>query len=619
MITQRAAHVLLVACIGVIAIGIVIQAAIPSRCDSNVLPARQGVACVSSLDQGEAAPVRQTLELVISFLNLPGSDTRYAIVNGTELERFTSGTSFDDLVPFATGSDFRVKSEVDGLFIKASISFTTVPGADLVLVLVTNTTMTIYITSYVSITPVTYKPGMAIMAGGFLAAFAVLTWTLRGWKRLFAIGVGINTALFWLRASSLAAPLSVDPLFADVFTVEAYADFQFQTIMWTKALASGVDLYSSAVPIAYPYPPLYAEVCWLFNLLPLPAWKLALPILAFTILTALLVFKTTFELTRNEKRASIAMLLYLLNPFVLLYGSYTWLTPPMFVFFVMLAFYLAIKRKGAWPAVALGIAIATKQYALVFFPLLLMAMVRSSGARALKAVTWKIIIITAVCCGTILLASLPYVAVNPVGYLGQVYLAGAGGPGAVDYLSYFFKFNSYPVTFNSFFFLIGVPEPFTNVIAWALAYNIPLLACGVGVYVSFFIVSRKVKIDEDQATRNIYFARMLFFSLLMVLFLHVFYSHTYKYYFILLAPFVSILHDSADLDLRKAASKPASRIDWRWLVPTLYSLLLVLCYRYVYLMLVLAWAVYLILKERGSIDRLTERLWKRKTAAIVVS
>ncbi|MEX2681997.1 MAG: hypothetical protein Q6373_010370 [Candidatus Sigynarchaeota archaeon] len=624
MITPRVARAFLLASIGIVAFGLILHAAIPSRFDSDATVMAQGQPYVAPLDRGSAAPVPQALEITVSFPNEPWiwlyrTETHYAIVNHTELDRFMAGTNFTDLVPFKAEDEFSVRTDSSGLFVTISISFPARHGASLALLVVTNSTYSISISSYFSTIPITYRPGMAMMAGGFLAMFAVLTWTLRGWKRLLAIGAGINTALFWLRASSLATPLSVDPILANVFTVEAYADFQFQTLIWTKALASGVDLYSPAVAIAYPYPPLYAEMCGLFDLLPLPAWKLALPILAFTILTALLVRKITLDLVHDEKRAGIAMLLYLVNPFVLFYGSYAWLSPPMFVFFVVLAFYLAIKRKGAWPTVALGIAIATKQYALVFFPLLLVAMIRSSGARTPRAVAWKVFIATAACGGTIALASMPYIAIDPFGYLERVYLSGAGGPGAVAYLSLFYKFNSYPVTFNSFFFFIGAPVPFTDAIAWALAYNIPLLACGAGVYVAFFIVSRKVKIGDDQAATSVYFARLLFFSLLLVLFLHVFYSHTYKYYFILLAPFVSILHDPSDLDLRKAVSKPAMRIDRRWLLPTLYSLFLVLCYRYVYLMFVLAWAIYLILKERGSIDRLTARLWKGKTPPAVVS
>jgi hypothetical protein len=611
-------RLLLAGCMFLMGLGIVIHTGVPSSFRSDVAVASDGNPLIKTLDPAAPSPMKQTfyISISISYSNslfvLPTINTTFAIVNRTELDRFTNGTAFEDLVPVKGATAFQTTRDANGIFIVSAIDFTIIPGDELSLIVVTNSSTPVAITLYSSVTPVTYRPGLALLSGGFLATIIVLAWSLRGWKRQLVIGAGINTAIFWLRASSLATMVSVPAFLTNVLNVEIYADFQFQTFIWTSSFASGIGLYAPAMPISYPFPPLYAYMSWLCNLLPLPAWKLAIPILGFTILTGLLVHRIVLELTRNEKRAGIAMLLFYLNPFILVYASYAWLTPPMFVFFVVLAFYLAIKNKGAWPAVALGIAIASKQYAIVFFPLLLLVMLRSRPRMSLKQVSWNVFTITAACCGTITIASLPYIAVDPAGYLETVFLANAGGAGQVIYLASFCNFLSHPVTFNSFFFFINMPSTFTTAIGWVLAYNVPLVACGAGVYIAFFLFARKLERNDAALEKMRMFAEVLFLSMLLVVFLHIFYSRgAYKYYFILLAPFISIFHDQGDLALEKISSTPGSRFDWRWLVPSFISLGLVLCNRYVYLMLVLAWGVYWMLKKRGSIDRLMRLVCKK--------
>jgi len=410
--------------------------------------------------------------------------------------------------------------------------------------------------------------------------------------------------------------------------VEIYMDFQYQTFIWTDVFSRGIGLYSSAMPFTYPFPPLYVETCWLFNLLPLPAWKLAIPIFTFHILTGFLVYKIVLKLTGNERRANFSMILYFFNPFTLVYTSFAWLTPSPFVFFVMLTFYLAMEGKGEWSMVALSIAIMFKQYALIMVPFLVIALAKTTGARPKRKMVLDVIKHLAICGGIISLLSQPYLITEPITYLNKVFFSNAGGSSAIPLLATLHDTLSYPVNFNSFFLLIGMPAPITDVMATILAYNIPLVACGVLVYMKTI----KVKVtalqgESKEHAKARLFAETMFWAMVLVFCLNIFYSRgVFKYYFVYLAPFLSIFFEPEDIDLHQAIDGQDVKDSWKIVTFTALAWVVVFFFRYAYLLIVLAWLVYILLKKRkqgpgskhplADLDRLEEKAIEDKANEI---
>jgi len=389
--------------------------------------------------------------------------------------------------------------------------------------------------------------------------------------------------------------LELPQIFTTTINVELYWDFQFQTLIWTSGFSSGIPLYSAAMPIAYTFPPLYVDTCWLFNLLPLPAWKLAIPLLTYNLLTGYLVFKIVLMLTSSEKRATISMLLYFLNPFTIMYASFAWLTTSAYLFFLMLAFYLAMRGKNAWAMVILGIGIAYKQYALAFFPVIVLAMLFANRKQRWPDIAWNLVKWTLACGLTIAIASLPFIITNPAGYLNFVFLAQAGGSGQVSFLSALHLDFSHPVNLNSFFLVTGFPSIITKFIAILLAFNILLVACALVIHALFIrnCLHYSRNMEGEDFTRRV-FAEALFWAMLMAFYLHVLYSRgAFKYYFVLLAPFLAIFFDAGDLKLRKDLNGISTKFGWKFLIPAIVSLIIVLLYRYDYLIVLLAWAIYL--------------------------
>jgi Gpi18-like mannosyltransferase len=592
--------ILIATCIAISAAGLVIHSIVPSEIDSMVFTAVPG--SPAAIETGTSTDVGQayTYHMELSF-DSTGNNVTFAILNASEFQRFEQGIPIGNLTDVKGAGDF-LTSTSPGPSTDATITFDIASGAPLYLVFA-SAGPRVYASVFWSLLPVTFYPGFVIMACGIGATVVALAFFLTGWKRWFTIGAGINSAIFLARVASIGVVVSVPSILANVFNVEVYSDFQFQTLIWTTAFSHGVALYSKAVPIAYPFLPLYVETCWLFNLLPMPVWKMAIPLLGYQLATAWLVYRIVLALTSNEKRARVSMMLYFLNPFVLVYGSFAWLTPPPFVFFVVLSFYLALRHRQAWSMVAMGIAIVYKQYAIVFFPLVLIALLRARGPLTWKKLLHSIIVCTLACGGTIAVGSMPYLVTNPVWYLNYVLLSQAGEAGTVQSLIMLYPSLGLPVPLTYFFLIIGAPSWLTTGLATLLVYNIPLAACGLAIFAWLARYKLPASHDGDSLDREKQlFTEALFLALILTFCLHIFYSRgAYKYYFILLAPFISIFYDPKDLDLRKASSGTKMKFRWSVLIPILILWFVVFCYRYVYLIVLLGLAVYLVIEKADII------------------
>jgi hypothetical protein len=293
------------------------------------------------------------------------------------------------------------------------------------------------------------------------------------------------------------------------------------------------------------------------------------------------------------------MLLYFLNPFILIYSSFGWLNPALFVFFILLAFYMILKQKYWWAILSLGIATMFKQFAIIFLPIILVLIVKLNRESKLFNKIKEFLLYGCAYIGIILLISLPFLIVNFNIYIQKFILGGSTIN--FNYLTTFYAFPGAMVHFNTFFLLIGAPEIITNFIALLLQYYILLGGCLLGITLYFLLYSPK---KSGDSVKNELYTLSLFLSILTILAFHLFYPRgSFKYYLILLSPFISILFG---VDLKPKEPKEF-RFKAFYLIPTIISWITFFFSRYLYFWILVAWMIgymliiYFSLKKQHSL------------------
>jgi hypothetical protein len=338
-----------------------------------------------------------------------------------------------------------------------------------------------------------------------------------------------------------------------------------------------------------------------------------LVLLTFNIATGAVVYGISCELTHDEKRSVFAMMLFLLNPFTLIYGSYLWLNPTPYVFFVALSFYLALRGRKTESVTGMAIAVLYKQFAIVFFPILVTALVKQDNdvdlRRGLVAAT-KYSLIYASLIG---LVSIPFLLVDANAYIGSMFVGGS----TPESLATFHPELSWPVNFNTFFVWIGVPCVIAWAIAYLLAYYILLGLSLILVYISFtrFGLSEKTEAQGGESKAKKMPTEAIFWSILVVLALHLFFPRgSYKFYLLALIPFITVLFDYRDLTLER--TEPF-RFQKHYLMPMVVSWAVFVCFRLVYFWILLVWALFYLYKG-GQIDSFREYV-RRSPKTVEVS
>jgi hypothetical protein len=323
----------------------------------------------------------------------------------------------------------------------------------------------------------------------------------------------------------------------------------------------------------YIYPPLWIYTVSLLG--PSSLWFSGLIIFTLNMATGPIVFSISYELTGDERRSIFAMLLYLLNPFILFYGSFLWLNPTPYVFFVTLSFYFALKGRGPQSILTLGVATLFKQFAVLFFPLLVLYLIKKDALpdhRSKIRDFGKHLIVYA---GIILIFSIPFLLVNADAYLSRVLIRGY----SPEFLTTFNPQPSWPLTFNTFFLWINTPEVITWALAYLLAFYILLAGSCLLVYVAY-----------AKSDRTYTFAEALFWSIILVLAFQLFFPRgTYKFYLMILIPFISILFDYNNFSLEK--NEPFS-FKKEYLLFTLFSTIVFIMFRLVYFWILIMWLLF---------------------------
>ncbi|MFX1238259.1 MAG: glycosyltransferase family 39 protein, partial [Promethearchaeota archaeon] len=375
---------------------------------------------------------------------------------------------------------------------------------------------------YYSISTPSFFYGVILMLLGTVIAFSVVICYLKGWKRYLSIGICINSCVFLIRIAVL--PLNFSETFEmtsiwDLLHPEMYRDFEAYYIGWAELFKNGVFPYSPQY-YYYAYGPLFIITIGIFALLPFPIWSVAIPLYLSNIATGYLIYLISRKLTDNEKYSIYAMMLYFFNPFTLMYSSFSWLNSSLFVFFIILSYYLALESKHKLSMVSLGIAVMYKQFALVFFPLILLLAIKNEKETEIKKKLKHFLLFSSIFCSTILLISLPFLIANFNSYVNGYIIS------TFYSIDYFFINPIYigrSVNFTTFFALIGSPEFIILGLGYLLIYYVLLGGSNGIIYLSYLKYQSSERINKKRTLDPSLFAQAIYLSIFIVLSFQLFY------------------------------------------------------------------------------------------------
>jgi hypothetical protein len=338
---------------------------------------------------------------------------------------------------------------------------------------------------------------------------------------------------------------------------EGWADYGYYYQTWGNQFLGGYTPYTNPFDYVTPdhyapyfFPPLYVYLCALGNLLPFGSFGIAILICLFGFATAFPIHGISTYLSQNRHVGEIAVATYLLNPLILFHTTYDWLNPAPFVFFMMLSFYLLMKRRRLSGALAMATAALFKQTAFFLALPLIAYLIKASPSLGtvnsmddntkdadeqvpgdqldVRGLLKLSIIVIAFA----IALSLPYI-LDFGNYVYHIFLK--PGTTLLKDVTVLPASNA-PITLVVLFIVIGAPRVLTQFINLATAYSVFLL---IGILIPFVPMLLEVKNDRDLPS---YWRRMLFLTLLMLLSVHIFSPRgIYKYYCVALIPFFSIL------------------------------------------------------------------------------
>jgi len=520
------------------------------------------------------------------YNNSWNSNFTIIVLNIPEYKRFENGTDIADLNPIE-----RIDKEYDPYMGQPTHRKTILlNNPESVYILLVNngiTPINVGVGYYYSIIHPTYYIGIIIAAFGTMFAFSLGVIYSTKWVRYFLLGISINIIAFFIRVATLPAFFGNPIMY--YLTVEMYSDYQTWYMGWSIPFKEGAWLYSGEL-VAYEYGPLYMLTIEPFSYLP-HAWGMGIPLFLFGIGTGWAVYKIMYKLIKDEKKSTIATLIYFLNPFTLLYSSFTWLNPSISTFFVALSFYFLLEKKNTYSLVSLGIATMYKQFALIFFPLIIIYIIKQQSLEDVVNKFKTIIKYALPYCLTILLISLPFLIYDYQAYINRVFLNNAlFTPENLNWANYHL---GAAVRLTDPIILLGGANVVTLIINYLIAYYILLSASLILIYISLLRFNNKKDVGNSL---NKLFIKALYLSIFLIIAIQILYPRgAYKFYLILLAPFISIFYDHKNLSLDNHRDNQS---NLRYLIPLVITWGIFFCFRYAYFLILILWIIFLIYNNR---------------------
>ncbi|MFW9796219.1 MAG: hypothetical protein ACFFE2_04205 [Candidatus Thorarchaeota archaeon] len=395
------------------------------------------------------------------------------------------------------------------------------------------------------------------------------------------------------------------------FQFEGWSDYSYYYQTWGDRFLSGFTPYSSAFDyvtvdhyVPYFFPPLYLYLCVLGNSLPIDPFGTAVLLCVFGFATAFPIYGIATFISDSKRIGEIAAATYLFNPLILFHTTYTWLNPAPFVFFIILSFYLLMKQHRLTGTLAMVTAALFKQTAFFLALPLIAYLIKTPPSNDLDVVQEAdesrvlgdqtevrgFLKMTVIVLVYFLIISFPYI-IDFRNYFYYIFQR----PGMSlfdDYTS--LPAGNAPISFAVLFIYFGAPEALTRIINIATAYSLFIV---IGVLITFVPMLLEVKDDRNLP---LYWRRMLYFTLLMLLIVHIFSPRgIYKYYLVALIPFFSIL--SSERVITKHSEKIKTSLPMI-INPFLLTIAILMPNRIIYLaVLILLLATYIFYKEFGLV------------------
>jgi hypothetical protein len=414
--------------------------------------------------------------------------------------------------------------------------------------------------------------------------------SMTGWKKLWVLGVGINLIAFFVRVAIMPLFLDLEANMGEFIDTELYNDFVGLYLPWTEKIMDGVFPYSEMMP-GYIYSPLFVYIITAMRFTPLPCWNAAIPIFLATIGIGYLIFKILLFFTNREEIAGIGMLFYFINPFVLVYGSFMWLNPPVFLFFILLAIYLLIREKPGYAMLALGLGTMIKQFTILYLPLFLIVIFHQKGDQKFWHRIWDVIKAGVLWAIPVAVLSIPFLLIDAPAYFQRVWIGNASFS-ISHYLGHDLG-NSFPMTFITLFRVLNFPSWILYPAGYLLILYIPFMLWLGNAYIRYFFKFH----TQPTASRVHMLQELVFWAFIVGIGIQLFYARgSYKYYLIGIAPFLVLLYLFQVRPLEDDQDFPE-----QYLYPVLFgtalSWLILFFERNFYLLLILCWGIYLLRKH----------------------
>ena len=223
-------------------------------------------------------------------------------------------------------------------------------------------------------------------------------------KNLYLYCVLVNCFFYFLKL------LSIDNFGCNsigrFINIELYSDVLIYE-SWLKQLKEGMLLYTQ---IGYQYTPLFIQLLYIFSLIPFRL-SFTIPIFISNMLTGCWVGKIANKLWLKSRNI---IMFYYLNPFTLLYASFSLFSSCIFILFSIISFYYLISKKYKKAFVFIGISIMVKQYAV--FQLIIMLLIVIRERKGVLIIIKGLLI----CCLIFLLCSGYYLIVERDIYLNKI-------------------------------------------------------------------------------------------------------------------------------------------------------------------------------------------------------
>ena len=303
----------------------------------------------------------------------------------------------------------------------------------------------------------------------------------------------------------------------------------------------------------YQYSPLFLFVLKPFSLIHEIA--VLLPIFISHFLTGIVIYKI--------KSQKWVVLSYFLNPIILFYANFSLLNTSLFLLFVMLSYYYIIKAKLNLSMIFLAIACMFKQFAIIVLPIYFIYIIKNCVYYKKINSYFAFFKFMLVFASVILLIMLPFLIMDIRGVFENMIAGGS-----------FFEFD------DLFHISANTPVNFAISIKYLSGYELNFLAILISKNILFIIAYMILLVISLR--KEVFGIKQLTIAIIRTVFIfQLLYSRgTYKYYLVFAFAFISLCSNNYQ----------------RFFVNALLSILIIICYRYVYLFVILA--ILLIYRDR---------------------